>query len=128
MAAVVPLLINTIFNVLIFKYVRASTRRVQPQISTINANANNNQQRIISRREISLLKQMIFMFSTFIAGWAPACSIIIIQQLITLSPLFFQCSIKVFEVAMLAITIKFFISDHEVKEYLINKIRQHVQR
>jgi len=128
MAVLVPLLINTIFNVLIFKYVRASTRRIRPQPISINANSNNNRQPIISRREISLLKQMIFMFCVFIGGWAPACSIIIIEELITLNPLFFQCSLKVFEVVMLAITIRFFICDHDMKEYLINKIRQHVQR
>ncbi len=128
MATFVPLIINTIFNGLIFKYVRASTRRVQPQISGINTNSNNNQQPIISRREISLLKQMIFMFCAFIGGWAPACSVIIIQQFIILNPLYFQCSLKIFEIAMLAITINFFICDHEMKEYLINKIRQLVRR
>jgi hypothetical protein len=128
MAAFVPLIINTIFNGLIFKYVRASTRRVQPQNIDINTNSNNNQQPIISRREISLLKQMIFMFCAFIGGWAPACCVIIIEQLVTLNPLYFQCSLKIFEIAMLAITINFFICNHEMKEYLINKIRQLVRR
>jgi hypothetical protein len=128
MAALVPLIINTIFNVLIFKYVRASTRRLQPQNIDINTTSNNNQQPIISRREISLLKQMILMFCAFIGGWTPACSVIIIEQLITLNPLYLQCSLKIFEIAMLAITINFFICDHEMKEYLINKIRQLVRR
>jgi len=105
MATFVPLTINTIFNGLIFKYVRASTHRVQPQISGINTTSNNNQQPIIGRREISLLKQMIFMFCAFIGGWTPACSVIIIEQLITLNPLYFQCSLKIFEIAILCSTL-----------------------
>jgi len=128
MAVFVPLLVNTVFNVLIFKHVRASTRRVQAQMISMNTRINNNQHAKISRRDISLLKQMIFMFCTFIGGWTPAYSILIINQFITLNTVIFRYSVIVCELAMLAIAINLFISNHEIKDFLINNIRRWIRR
>jgi hypothetical protein len=120
----VPLSINILLSVLIFIHVRNSTRRVQPQtISTIE-NGNNNQQPKISRREMLLLRQMIFMFSMFIGGWTPVYLILIITQYIYLDPLIFRYSVVFGELAVLAIIINLFLYNHELKEYLITKVRQ----
>jgi len=121
MAVLVPLLINTVLNVRVF------TRRIQPQSIDIVTNTNNNQQQQqprISRRDILLLKQMIFMFCTFITGWTPVYSILIFNQFLTFDSLIFQYSVIFCRITTLAITINFFISNHEIKEYLINQIRQ----
>jgi hypothetical protein len=123
---VVPSLLNTVFNVLIFKHARDSTRRVQPKPNSRISNASNNQQRRISRREISLLKQMILMFCIFIAGWTPVYGILLSGA--NFNAIAFRCFVIVCEMAMLAITINFFICNHEIKEYFINKIRQCVRR
>ena len=56
-----PLLIKIIVNV------RSSARRIQQQSIDVNTNGNNNQlQPKLGRREISLMTQMIFMFSMFL--------------------------------------------------------------
>jgi hypothetical protein len=126
MAVVVPLLTNTVFNVLIFNNVRASTRRVQPQTNSTITNTSINQQPRISHREISLLKQMIFMFCAFIGGWTPVYVILIIGT--SHDPMIFQYLVIICQTAMLAITINFFICNHEIKQHLINKIRQCLRR
>ncbi len=64
----VPSMINIIVNVLIFSHVRSSYRRVKPQIINAVTNTVNVVQQKISRREIYLLRQMIFMFSIFVIG------------------------------------------------------------
>jgi hypothetical protein len=123
---VVPLLLNTVFNVLIFKHVRASTRRVHPQTTGTLTNTSINQPPRIGRREISLLKQMIFMFCTFIGGWTPVYVILFLG--ISYDPMVFRYLVIICQTAMLAITINFFICNHEIKEFLINKIRRCVGR
>ncbi|CAF1141024.1 unnamed protein product [Adineta ricciae] len=68
-AVVLPSLINIILNSLIFVHVRSSVRRVQPNIATAwTSGFNREQQQLpkISRREIALLRQMVFMFIMFV--------------------------------------------------------------
>jgi len=109
-------------------HVRASSRRVQPHNTGINTNANNNQQATLSRRDISLLKQMIFMFFTFIGGWTPVYTVLILDQLLNISQLFFLYSVVICEIGMFAITINLFKCNHEIKEYLISKFRPNTRR
>ncbi|CAF1147689.1 unnamed protein product [Adineta ricciae] len=90
-AVVVPSLVNFILNSMIFGHVRSSTRRVQPQnpsawASRITTQQENRQQAPkISRREISLLRQMIFMFAMFIGGWSPVFIVDIFLQLVNVN-------------------------------------------
>ena len=124
----VPMLINTVLNIRIFAYVRNSTHRVQPQAVTTITNENNNQQQLkLSRREISLLRQMIFMFAMFIGGWTPVFSILIISQYIYIDQSIVQSFVIVSELSILAIIINLLMCNHELKEFLVNKVRQCVQ-
>jgi len=127
MAVFVSLLINIILNVRIFMHVRASIRRIQPQTIGINTEGDNNQYPQIRRREISLLRQMIFMFSMFMGGWTPIYSILIINEYIHTDPLILQCSIIVGELTVLAIIINLFVCNYQIRRYLINKIRQYIR-
>ncbi len=68
---------------------------------------------------------MIFMFCTFIGGWAP---VYVILMCTGYDKMIFEYLVIVAQMAMLAITINFFICNHQIKEYLINKIRQYVGR
>jgi len=124
MSIMVPSLINTIVNVLIFAYVRSSSRRVRPQIVTAVANISNTQEQRITRREISLLRQTIFMFSIFVGGWAPVHSGLLIINLIPFNPMIFDLLIVLAELSMLFITMNLFLCNHESREYCKNKIRQ----
>jgi hypothetical protein len=127
-AVCVPLIINTVFNVLIFNYARSSTRRVHAHNTDTNTNINNNQHAKLSRRDISLLKHMVFMFLTFMVGWIPVYLIIIVDGVIKTSPLIFPYASVVGGLAILAITINFFICNHEVNEYLMNQVRRYIRR
>lgn len=127
MTVLVPSAINTVFNVLIFMHVRASTRRVQPQTISAIASDGNKQQQRISRRDISLLQQMILNFCIFTAGWTPVYFILIIDHYIEVDTLIVRYTTIVGGLAVLAIIINLFLYNHEIKEYLTNKIRQSVQ-
>jgi len=124
MAVVLPSIINIIFNVLIFKNVRNSTRRVQQQPPSNVTNGNNNQGPRISRRDISLLKQMIVMFLLFVGGWTPVYTLIIIADYIYVSPLVSRSFTLIDQAFVLGIIVNFHVCNHKMKEYLINKFRR----
>jgi len=120
----VPIIINIVLNVLIFRHVRSSARRVQPAHSVITAtNGNNNQQQRISGREIALLRQMIFMFTIFIVGWSPMFFALAIKQIMHVNSMIYDSMVVLCETSALILSINLFVCNHELKKYLCNKIR-----
>ncbi len=123
MVVFMPTLINTIVNGRIFLHVRSSVHRIQPTTVTAFTNANNPRKPKISRREISLLRRMIFMFLMFIGGWGPVYLVIIFSYVVYLDPIIFQFTVLLGELTILSIIINLFMCNHELKEYLLNKIK-----
>ncbi|UJR18171.1 hypothetical protein I4U23_005071 [Adineta vaga] len=115
-SVIVPSIINIIFNVLIFRHVRFSTRRVQPEPT--------NQMMRLSRREFSLLRQMIFMFFTFIGGWSGIYVSVIINEFVAFNEWIRPALVIFSEICILGIIINLFITNHEIKNYLFDKIYQ----
>ncbi len=124
MTVIVPSLINTFVNVLIFVHVRSSSRRVRPQTVSAMTNMINTQESRISRREISLLRQMIFMFSMFVGGWTPVYLTVLTFYFIPFNLMAFQLTTLFAELCVLCITMNLFVCNHELREYSRNKIRQ----
>ncbi|UJR19342.1 hypothetical protein I4U23_022471 [Adineta vaga] len=128
-AVVLPSLINLILNTLIFLHVRSSTRRVQPQVLSAWTSEMMNQRRQrqqilkISRREISLLRQMILMFLMFICGWSPVFIVNIILQLKKVNTIIVASTILFSEICIMGIITNIFIHNYELKEFFINKIK-----
>ena len=124
LAAILPSLINIILNALIFHYVRSSSRRVHPQtITKTTTSGINNQQTGITRRDISLLRQMIFMFAMFIGGWTPVFILNILQLLTDFDFKIIQIAVIFSQLCVLGIVINLFSYNHELKQYLLDKIR-----
>ena len=123
MAAILPSLINVILNLLIFSYVRSSTRRINPQANIGSVSGINNQQIEISRRDTLLLRQMVFMFTMFIGGWTPVFILNILSQLIDFDFKIVQIAVIFSQLCVLGIVANLFMYNHELKQYLINKIR-----
>jgi len=124
MTVIVPSLINTFVNVLIFVHVRSSSRRVRPQAVPSVTNIIITQEPRITRREISLLRQMILMFSMFVGGWTPVYVTVLILYFMPLNLLPFLLTTVVAELCLLFITMNLFLCNHELREYCRNKIRQ----
>lgn len=118
----VPSIINIIVNVFIFIHVRSSVRRVNPQINSAVPNTINAPQQKISRREISLLQQMTFMFSMFVVGWSPSYLTILISYFISLNPITLRLTVIFAELCLFGIIINLFIRNRELKQYLMANI------
>ncbi len=58
-------------NIIIFKYVQSSSRRIQTISQATIANHSSDQEPKLSRRDIHLLRHMIIMFFVFIVGSGP---------------------------------------------------------
>ncbi|CAF3942229.1 unnamed protein product [Adineta steineri] len=74
-----PSILNAIFNVLIVKNVRSSTRRIHAGIVDTNVSTNAQQN---SARDVHLLKHISFIFIISVIGWAP----VYLYEAITANP------------------------------------------
>ncbi|CAF0849598.1 unnamed protein product [Adineta steineri] len=129
LSVVAPTLINTILNILIFIHVRSSSRRINPHttdtsINTIAQGEKQERQQLVSRRELALLRQMTFTFVVFITGWFPIFAVIIISYFINIDSTISAAFAMLSQLCILSIIINLFIYNHELKEYLLNKIQQ----
>ncbi|CAF1365890.1 unnamed protein product [Adineta steineri] len=123
-AVILPSSINMILNICIFIHVRKSSLRVHPgRLNTIT-NGINHQQSRISRRDISLLKQMIFTFTMFIIGWTPALVINTVDVMIFVNFDVQMASVYLSVICLLAVIINLFIYNHEIRRYLFDSIRR----
>ncbi|CAF4385474.1 unnamed protein product, partial [Adineta steineri] len=112
-----------ILNTLIFSYVRSSTRRIQPQSNNASTSGPNNQQPRMSRRDMSLLKQMLVMFSMFIGGWTPILIVYTMNIAIDVDIKIIKITVLFSEVCIFGIVMNLYIYNHELRHYLLNKIR-----
>lgn len=121
----IPIILMIVLNTLIFKHARSSTRRVQPQMIAATLTDGNSQQPRIRRREMVLLKHILLMSATFTIGWTPAYAVVIFNRYVLtyVTRLIFQYSVILGEIAILIIILHLFISNHEIREYSMNKVR-----
>ncbi|CAF1353071.1 unnamed protein product [Adineta ricciae] len=127
---VIPSFVNIALNIRIFMYVRSSSRRVQPthHITTIT-NLNNTQQQQqhppswLGRREIFLLRHMIYMFIMFIGGWGPLYFFLFISQLTPIQRIARESAVLLCELSLLTLIINLFICNQELRQHLFNKLR-----
>ncbi|UJR14441.1 hypothetical protein I4U23_001438 [Adineta vaga] len=127
-AAVLPSILNLILNTLIFLHVRSSTRRVHPQMLSTTTSGAINPQIVINRRDIALLRQMIFMFSMFVGGWTPAFIISIFYEAMDMDFKFVQICLIFSQICVLGIVINLFMYNRELRQYLSDKIRNCFRR
>ncbi|CAF1223958.1 unnamed protein product [Adineta steineri] len=128
MAIFVPALLNIILNTLIFTYVQSSTRRIQPQSNRASTSGPNNRQPRMSRRDMSLLKQMLVMFSMFIGGWTPILIVYTMNIAIDVDIKIIKITVLFSELCIFGIVMNLYIYNHELRHYLLNKIRLLFQR
>ena len=129
MAVIVPPIVNTALNLRIYFFVRSSARRLQPQIaSVIVSDSNGQQQPRLNQRDISMIHQIIFMFVIFVVGWLPIYLSIIISEFIYVDWFVTSVTAVFSELCTLIIITHLFIHNHEIRQYLVNSIRQFVGR
>ena len=109
----IPSILCLILNLLIYKYARSSTRRVQPQ-----RHSGENQQPKINRRDMFLLRHMILMFCIFVGGWAPVYIAIILSFHISIELRVFYTLTVLCEIAILIDTMNLYLYNHELRNYL----------
>jgi hypothetical protein len=116
MIVIIPSLICFILNFIIFKYVRSSTKRVQPSLVV----TQNNQRQYISRRDLHLLRHMIFIFCVFIVGWSPVYVYSLIPN--NSNYLIFLIFQILAQSSVLIGIINLFFYNHKLRRYFFQKI------
>jgi hypothetical protein len=115
---VIPVSICLVMNIIIFKYVQSSTRRIQPETLALSTNHRNNQQPTLSRRDVHLLRHMIIMFLVFIVGWGPIYITSVIMTQISVSILTLRILSLLAELSLLCDIIDLFLYSHELRKHL----------
>ena len=120
MIVIIPSLICSIAHLIVFNYVRSSSRRIQPSFQITTNHLNNHQQQRINRRDTHLLRHMIIMFSIFVGGWSPIYIYTIINPDISLSLLLPSLFTLLAQSCLQCDIINLFIYNHELSKYLQN--------
>ncbi|CAF1108720.1 unnamed protein product [Adineta steineri] len=120
MIVIVPSIICLMNNMMIFKYVRSSTNRVQTSLE--NAKNNAQQHQHLSRRDLHLLRHMIVMFCIFIAGWSPIYICAAIGSAISITSTIASVFIILAELSLLIDISNLFLYNHELRRYYREKI------
>lgn len=115
---VIPSLICLIDNIIIFKFVRSSSKRIQPSFS-INRVCL---QQIISRRDLHLIRHMIFMFCLFIVGWSPVCIHSIVAGVVDYHDTTLLVLALVAEVSLFCCVMNLYLYNHDLRVHLKNQV------
>jgi hypothetical protein len=116
---VIPLLVCLVTNIIIFTHVYRSSRRVQPQnVTSLTSVGNPQPPKILTRRDIHLLRHMSLMFSVFFIGWGPVYLILIVMNQVTIDPLILRFLSLSAEVSIFCDIIDLYLYNHALRQYL----------
>lgn len=111
---------SAVTNCYLINYVHRSYRRVQPRI----ANDRSRHRPVkLNRRDIRLLRHMIFMFSIFVGGWSPIYVMSILISSVSFHPLLLRSVAILAKMSLFLDIFYLFMYNHRVRSYLGNLIR-----
>jgi hypothetical protein len=120
-AVVVPAIIILILNLLIFKHVRDSSRRIHAQNDTTSMTVTMGQQPRTSRRDIFLLKHTIYIFGIFMMGWGPIFLLVAIDFSGHVAPLVYTLLELLSVTSSLSCILDLFLYNHELRKFIKDK-------
>ncbi|UJR12297.1 hypothetical protein I4U23_017008 [Adineta vaga] len=118
---IIPVIVNIIFNGIIVVFVRSSSRRVHEITVVVTSITNTNHQQ--HRRDIKLLKHIIFLFIVFILGWGPLYIVLALTDLILPDWLYSVLQIPPTFATIIQV-VDLFIYNHEVRQYWKERINR----
>ena len=126
----VPSSILLMMNFLIFLLARSSTKRIQPQALSVSAitqsalHPSKHTQRFkLNRRDVSLLKQMVYMFLTFVGGWGPVYIFLNCDTLTATIPILLPITVVLAAFSSLINIMNLFLSDHDIRQWFREQYR-----
>ena len=118
---VIPSVVCLVSNGLIFYHVHSSSRRVQTGVV-----ATVGQRPPISHRNLHLLRHMIIMFCVSLSGWAPIIITRILGYYMSVNQVVTESLIVWYGLSLLFNVIDLLLYNHELRRYLVDRIRQRI--
>ncbi|CAF3565860.1 unnamed protein product [Rotaria socialis] len=109
---IIPSILNLLINILIYNYVWASSNRIQPQMIP-----GNVQRTKFSRRDMKLVRHMIFMFYISVGGWTPIYIIPIINYYSVVNTMISLSLTILCKLTSFIIIIDLFLYNHDLRKY-----------
>lgn len=120
-AACASLLVNAV----LFMYVYSSSRRVQPVNNVLQVPFHSIRLSKLRRRDMYLLRHVIFMFVLFMGGWGPINVLGMIQLYTSKSyPLLYTLLVIWTEICLLGDMINLFVYNRELRLYLTRTLKR----
>lgn len=122
---VIPSFACLTLNLMIFKYVRSSSKRVQAishGITQTELGSNGSALTVVSQRDLRLLRHIIVMFCIFICGWSPVYIYAVVLPDMSFASLTITILILVAEVALLVDILNLYFYNKELRQQLKNFI------
>ncbi|CAF1191822.1 unnamed protein product [Adineta steineri] len=123
---IIPSIICLVNNIMIFKYVRSSTNRIQTSLENAKNNQQQHQHQHLSRRDLHLLRHMIVMFCIFVVGWSPINLYSVFVNVGSITSTIVSIFILLGDLSLLIDISNLFLYNHELRRYFREKIcRRH---
>ncbi|CAF4080024.1 unnamed protein product [Adineta steineri] len=123
MVVIIPSIICLVNNMMIFKFVRSSTNRIQTSLEDAKNNAHQRQH--LSRRDLHLLRHMIVMFCIFVAGWSPIYLYAVFAVQFSFSSIIVSMFVILSLLSVLVVISDLFLYNRELRRYFQDKICHH---
>ena len=117
---VIPSIISTINNILIFTHVHSSSNRVQSSLSIVGPSRSSASLSTRHRRDIHLARHMIFMLCIFMIGWTPMFTFGVIRPNYDVDMIVFATFTLIAEVCLSINLLNLFSFNHELRRYLFS--------
>ena len=117
---VIPSIISTINNILIFTHVRSSSNRVQSALSNVGSSRSSASLSMRHRRDLHLARHMIFMLCIFIVGWTPMIVFSLIEPNYEIHMIVFASFTLLAEVCLSINLLNLFFLNHDLRRYLFS--------
>jgi hypothetical protein len=113
---VIPASVCVVINTIIFKYVKSSSRRIQPSAHSMTE--NNDQPAKFSRRDVHLLRHMVIMFFVFVVGWGPIYITAVVMNYVAVSIFTLSVLSLLAAISLVCDMVDLFLYSNELREYL----------
>lgn len=125
MSIVIPAIIYTFINILIFIHVRSSSRRVKSIPLSLTANNTRTSQQLqpFANRDIHLLLYMMYTLTIFIMGWFPyyLSLILWITKIFVMQAVVYTFLTIWAEASLIILIVMLFIYNKKLRELLKQK-------
>ena len=113
-----PVLVCAVIHTIIFRTIRASFRRIQPNSERTTTTRLTNERSKMTRRDVHLLRHMIIMLAVFVGGWGPVYITLVLMSYLPIDPRLLKSFALLADISLIFDIIDLFFYSQKMRRYL----------